>query len=78
MGTLTAVDLFLAALLGLSNSSYKKTGTDGTLFVDQTDESKDIVRMQFNIDPVDMATKKTVTLSVDNSQKLSSTSSPQE
>lgn len=51
VGTITAVDTFLAVILGLSKSGYEP---DGTLMINSTDESKDVMQFEFNKnDPVE-------------------------
>ncbi|UNI72570.1 MAG: holin [Chaetfec virus UA24_144] len=42
VGTVTAIDLFLGTLLGLSSHNYKG---EGTLYIDTQDEAKDIYRL---------------------------------
>ena len=71
LGTLTAIDLFLAAILGLSAAAYRKTGTDGVLLIDSSDPERDIYRFEPNGDPATYAEKKTITLTVDPNANLS-------
>jgi len=48
-----------------STAGLPEVGTDGTLLIDQNDPTKDIYRLNLNCHLVDLAAKKTVTLSVD-------------
>lgn len=47
VGTITAVDALLGALIGVSTMSYKKNGMDGVLHIDTSDETVD--RYQFEM-----------------------------
>lgn len=62
VGTISAIDLFLGALLGISSASYKG---DGTIQVDTTDPEKDTYRLVLNIPVEELPNKKMVTLYVD-------------
>lgn len=59
--TISAIDLFLAAVLGISKSSYKG---DGTLIVDTENEEKDVYTLELNADPSELAEKKTISFVV--------------
>lgn len=75
MGTITAFDIFLGVILGISTGQYKKSdmASDGNLLIDQSDPNKDIYRLDVgSID--DLAEKKTITLCVKLGQDLSSPS----
>ena len=61
--TITAVDLFLGTLLGVSTVQYNKneTNVDGDIFVDMTEESSDntgMVMLALNGHPKDLAGKR--------------------
>lgn len=59
--TISAVDLFLGAVLGISSSNYKG---DGTMTVNTDDPEKDIYSLELNDDPEALAGKKTITFVV--------------
>ena len=63
VGTLTAIDTFLAVILGISTKSY--TG-DGELVIDTSDPEKDIYNFDMTSydDPATWQNKPTVTLKV--------------
>lgn len=73
VGTLTVIDTFLGALLGLSSKNYEG---DGTLYVDKSREDKDIVRVDFAVDPATVSNKRKFVLKVDPDAKLESVSEP--
>lgn len=54
LGTITAVDLFLGAVLGLSSSKYEG---DGTMIVDTSNPDRDIYRMELS-NPVETLSEK--------------------
>ena len=65
LGTITAIDLFLGGLLGLSKRSYEG---DGTMIVDTSNPERDIYRMELS-DPLDHLTAKDyVTFKVVNNE----------
>lgn len=72
VGTITAVDAFLGALLGLSAQKYIKSDDfgDGTLKIDMTDPEKDTYRLDFNTPLDQVPKKKTVSFKVDKNAKL--------
>lgn len=59
--TISAVDVFLAFILGLSKKSYQG---DGTMVVNTTDPEKDVYRLEFDGNVAELADKKTVTFVV--------------
>ena len=63
LGTITALDLFLGGLLGLSSNSYNG---DGTMVIDKSDPQKDIYRMEFNDDLDSLSDKESVTFKIVN------------
>lgn len=62
VGTITAIDTFVAVIIGISKANY--TG-DGTLHIDMTDPSKDLYSLDFDTMLDDIPKKKQVTLMVD-------------
>lgn len=71
VGTVTAVDTFLGAILGISNIQYTKNNLhDGTLLIDQNDINKDIYRLDLNAPLNELKNKKNITLNVDPNAKL--------
>ena len=54
LGTITAIDLFLGAILGLSSSKYEG---DGTMIVDTSNPDRDIYRMELS-NPVETLSEK--------------------
>lgn len=70
LGTITAIDLFLGAILGISSNEYKKEIANapslGKLVVNNTDPLKDNVRIVLTDDLDSLGHKKYVTLQVEN------------
>lgn len=64
VGTITAIDAFLGAILGLSTSQYNKSGKDGQIIIDESRSEKDVYRMEFNGDPSEIKAKSQVTFVV--------------
>jgi hypothetical protein len=67
IGTITAVDIFLGVILGLSNASYEG---HGTVQIDTFAEEKDVYRLNMNVPLEDLAQMKKVTLNIDPTAKL--------
>lgn len=65
VGTLTAIDAFLGALLGISNNSFKG---DGTLHVDTSNPEKDIYSIELEEHPTVLADKDKIVLKVDHAK----------
>ena len=61
--TISAIDLFLGAVLGISSSNYQG---DGTMKIDSTDPEKDVYNLELNGDVEELAGKKTITFNVVN------------
>lgn len=59
--TISAVDVFLAFILGLSKKNYQG---DGTMVVNTTDPEKDVYRLEFDGNVAELADKKIVTFVV--------------
>lgn len=68
LGTISALDTFLAVLLGISNTKYSG---DGTLLIDTSGSEKDIYRLELNDDFEALKSKKMVVLKTDPNAKLS-------
>lgn len=66
IGTITAIDVFLGILLGLSTSSYNKSdlASDGELVVDTQDPLKDTYSLVVSTTLAELETKKAITLKV--------------
>lgn len=64
VGTLSAIDIFLGAVLGISSASYQG---EGTLEIhSDAEDNKDIYRLALNVPVESLADKKTVTFKVEN------------
>lgn len=61
-GTLSAIDLFLGTILGISSKNY---GGDGTMVVNTTDPEKDVYTLKYNGNIADIVDKKSVTFKVE-------------
>lgn len=62
VGTLTAIDAFLGALMGLSSRNYKG---EGTIHVNTSDPSKDIMTFEFDDDTlVDLPKREKITMRI--------------
>lgn len=61
--TLSAIDIFLGALLGISKSNYQG---DGTIVVNKDDPEKDLYTLEYSGNIIDIADKKSVTFKVKN------------
>ena len=59
--TLSAIDIFLGALLGISKGNYQG---DGSMVVNTEDPTKDVYTLNFNGDLNEIADKKSVTFMV--------------
>lgn len=66
IGTITALDIFLGALLGFSKKSYDKSDAkfDGALVVDTADPDKDIYRLEIDAPLIEMNERDAITLKV--------------
>jgi len=70
VGTITAVDILLGVLLGMSSAKYNKT-QDGTLMVDTSNPQQDTYRLSIDVPLSDLTSKQSIQLKVDNSADLS-------
>ena len=61
--TITGIDLFLGAILGISSHNYEG---DGTMTVNTEDEEKDVYSLNLNIPAEQLAEKKSITFKVNN------------
>jgi len=59
--TVTGIDLFLGAILGISSQNYKG---EGTMIVDTSDEAKDIYSLDLNVPAEELAKKDMITFKV--------------
>lgn len=59
--TITGIDLFLGAILGISSSNYSG---DGTILVNQDDPTKDVYTLEYDGDLNEIADKKSLTFTV--------------
>lgn len=59
--TVTGIDLFLGAILGISSQNYKG---EGTMVVDTSDEAKDIYSLDLNVPAEELAKKDMITFKV--------------
>lgn len=58
VGTLTVIDAFLGALLGVSTSSFHKDGADGILHIDTSNEEVDKYKFEItNFDALESKEK---------------------
>lgn len=64
--TLSALDLFLGALLGLSDKNYKG---DGTMTINTSDPEKDVYTLELNSDVEALGDKKRITFVVDSEKR---------
>lgn len=64
--TISAIDLFLGAILGISSHNYQG---DGTMVVNSTNPEKDLYSLEVAGNVADLADKKTITFVVKNESK---------
>ena len=76
IGTITAVDVFLGVLLGVSSAQYNGSSKDGTLMVDTSNPAKDVYKLSLDIPLEDIAGKDSISLKVDTGADLSSSVNP--
>lgn len=67
VGTITVIDAFLGAILGISARQYDG---DGTLHIDTSGTTKDIYRFELNDDVDKLKDKKNVSFKVNTNAKL--------
>lgn len=70
VGTITAVDLFLAGILGLSKKGYENSDAkyDGAVVVDESDDLKDVYSIELDEDPGLLKNKKEISLKIETNQ----------
>lgn len=61
--TLSLIDVFLGAVLGISSKNYQG---DGNLVINTDDPEKDVYSLELNGDIAELADKKSVTFKVNN------------
>lgn len=59
--TISLIDVFLGAVLGISSKNYQG---DGSLVINTTDPEKDVYSLELNGDIADLSEKKSVTFKV--------------
>jgi hypothetical protein len=59
--TVTGIDLFLGAVLGISSQNYKG---EGTMIVDTSNDAKDIYSLDLNVPVEELAEKNMITFKV--------------
>jgi len=59
--TVTGIDLFLGAVLGISSQNYKG---EGTMIVDTSNDAKDIYSLDLNVPVEELAKKDMITFKV--------------
>lgn len=66
IGSITALDIFLGALLGISKKSYEKSDAkyDGALLIDDSDPEKDIYRLEVDAHLEELNGRDAITLKV--------------
>jgi len=69
VGTITALDTFVAVIIGISSYGYKG---DGTFQIDKTRENSDIYRLDMNAPLDELADRGMIILKVDPDAKLDS------
>lgn len=69
VGTISAIDIFLGALLGISSANYRG---DGEFQIDASDPEKNIYRLSVNQSFSDLSEKKNIMLKVNKDVKLGS------
>lgn len=72
VGSITAVDLFLGALLGLSNRRYIRSGAkyDGELLVDTSNPGKIVYALNMDQPLDELDQNESITLKIDNPPRL--------
>lgn len=67
VATITAIDTFIGALLGISSSKYANSdaSVDGSLVIDTVDPEKDVYRMELTTSLDEIANKSKVSFKVD-------------
>ena len=74
IGSISALTIFIGALLGISTHEYHKIQedhADGQLLIDSSDPGKDIYRLDLGTNLEILGNKKTITLSIKPNQDLS-------
>ena len=70
VGTITALDIFLGVLLGISTSQYNKT-KDGSLLIDTSNPLRDTYRLDIDTDLSKLSNKSVLNLNIKSGVDLS-------
>lgn len=72
LGTIAAVEIFIGAIIGVSKRSYDQSDEkyNGSLVVDESDEYRDIYRIELNEDPHEIKAKSDLNLKVEKTQTI--------
>ena len=76
VGSVALVAGILSILTSLTGLPEVNTPTDGTLQIDTSDPTKDVYRLSLTEEIEDLASKKTITLTVDPNAKLTQITTP--
>lgn len=66
VGTLTAIEAFLVAILKISSNNYNG---EGTLVINTTDPDKDAYNLELNVPVEELSEKKTIMFKVNSDTK---------
>lgn len=66
VGTLTAIEAFLVAILKISSNNYNG---EGTLVINTTDPEKDVYNLELNVPVEELSEKKTIMFKVNSDTK---------
>lgn len=71
VGTITAIDVFLGVILGISSAQYNKT-KDGSFLIDTSDPQKNVFRLVLDkeLDLNELSDKSTLSLKIQNGVDL--------
>jgi hypothetical protein len=69
VGTISAIDVFLGVILGISAAGYNKT-KDGVLMIDTSNLQKDTYRLALDTPLEELANKTTIKLIIQNDANL--------
>lgn len=72
LGTISAINIFIGVVVGISSSTYKKSGagTDGVMLVDTSNPDKDVYLLQLNNEAIDLTKKEVISFKVNKSTKM--------
>lgn len=66
VGTLSAIEAFLVAILKISSNNYNG---EGTLVINTTDPEKDVYNLELNVPVEELSEKKTIMFKVNSDTK---------